>query len=199
MTLHIFCREDDLIFYPVAPDFPVERYPGGYLVEVEDEAAYIDLTLTLPGKRQLLSRRTPEMARRMARTTLRQVAAAQRLGLEDTGIPGQETVYMVKQAEVARYEADPGSISANSDSWIKREADALGIPIAQAVARVKTAADAWNIAAGDIEARRQKGIALIETAKTLEEIDAVVGQVFPPKKAEPVKPVIPDEKLDEKP
>lgn len=95
-----------------------------------------------------------------------------------TVIPGQEATYLMKEAEVKAYLADPTPV-ATDYPMLKAEADACGMTLAEVATLVSTTAAAWKPLAAQIEGLRRGAIVAIEAATTAAEIDTAADVTWP--------------------
>lgn len=110
-----------------------------------------------------------------ARVTLAGAVATARAGLI-TDLPGQQMIYLAKEAEAARWAADPAPDLADYP-LIAAE---IGITAPDAASLVQiwlNMAALWRSAAADLEALRLTASAAIDAATTVEEVGAAVSQI----------------------
>lgn len=82
-----------------------------------------------------------------------------------TDVPGQQAVYLAKEAEAARYAAEEG---AGSYPYLEAEAAVRGIPLADMAAMIGGIAAGWRALSVGIEARRIAAKEAVTAAATSE-------------------------------
>ena len=114
-------------------------------------------------------------AKSTAREALAGAVATARAGLI-TDLPGQSMIYLAKEAEAARWAADPAPDLA-SYPLIAAE---IGITAPDAASLVQiwlNMAALWRSAAADLEALRLTTRAAIDAAETVDEVGAALAQI----------------------
>ncbi|GHC41739.1 hypothetical protein GCM10007291_49550 [Gemmobacter nanjingensis] len=116
-----------------------------------------------------------EAAKAEARVTLAAAVTAARAALI-TDLPGQSMIYLAKEAEAARWAADPAPDLA--DYPLIAAEIGITAPDGASLAQIwLNLAALWRSAAADLEALRLTTRAAIDAATTLEEVGAAVSQL----------------------
>jgi hypothetical protein len=114
-------------------------------------------------------------AKASARTKLAEAVAATRAALI-TDLPGQDMIYLAKEAEARAWTADP---TPDPAAYPLLSAE-IGItaPDAASLAQIwLNLAALWRSAAADLEALRLSASAAIDAATTVEEVGVAMGQI----------------------
>jgi hypothetical protein len=133
----------------------------------------IDWTATVPAETRAAMALAEAKAQARAEITAR-ISAARSAMI--TTLPGQQMIYLAKEAEAARYIADPAPDLATYPLL----AAEIGItaPDAWQLAQIWLGmANLWRQAAAGLEALRLGTAAAVEAAGTVGEVDAVMGVV----------------------
>lgn len=116
-----------------------------------------------------------EAAKAEARVTLAAAVTAARATLI-TDLPGQSMIYLAKEAEAARWAADPAPDLA--DYPLIAAEIGITAPDGASLAQIwLNLAALWRSAAADLEALRRTTRAAIDAATTVEEVEAAVSQI----------------------
>lgn len=99
-------------------------------------------------------------------------AASRARSRHSTMIGGQDSMYMIKADEAARYIAAGSPDDASAYALLSAEAQALQITPQEQATRVIEARDGWLLVAARIEAARISGKAALDV---LQEVDAVIA------------------------
>ena len=131
----------------------------------------IDWTATIPAEARAAEALAEAKATARAEITTR-ISAARSAMI--TTLPGQQMIYLAKEAEAARYIADPAPDLATYPML----AAEIGItaPDAWQLAQIwLSMADLWRQAAAQLEALRLGTAAAVEAAGTVGEVEAAMG------------------------